>query len=108
MDSWATSVSLNLQYGIPADILFKKFRHQKFEPAGFVKNVETGELDENKIKIRTASSIVDYVSQFMLNYFGEGAGKMDFEVETLDDKVCELEARIAYLEYTLADAMESE
>ncbi len=85
MDAWATSVSLNLQYGIPADVLFSKFRHSKFEPAGFVKNQQGGELDGRMPKIRMSSSIVDYVSQFMLNNFGESAGPMEFEVETVTD-----------------------
>lgn len=81
MDSWATSVSYNLQYGVPVDILFKRFRHQKFEPAGFVKHEGGGDLDKKGIPIRTASSIVDYVAQFMLNNFGEGAGKVMFDVK---------------------------
>ncbi len=78
VDSWATSVSINLQYGVPVDLLFSKFRHQKFEPSGFVRNCESGELDKGKPVIRTASSIVDYVAQFMLNSFGVGVGKIDF------------------------------
>ncbi len=85
MDSWATSVSLNLQYGIPVDILFNKFRYSKFEPAGFVKNVNGGELDEKAVRIRNASSIVDYVAQFMLNNFGPGAGKVEFEIKTMPE-----------------------
>lgn len=89
MDSWATSVSLNLQYGISVDVLFNKFRYAKFEPAGFVKNANGGALDENAIKIRTASSIVDYVAQFMLNNFGQGAAKVEFEVGTLEPAVDE-------------------
>ncbi|MBS3099333.1 vitamin B12-dependent ribonucleotide reductase [Candidatus Pacearchaeota archaeon] len=84
MDAWATSVSLNLQYGASIIDLFGKFRHQKFEPAGFVKNLGDGEMD-NKIKqIRTASSIVDYVAQFMLNNFGEGAGGVEFDIKNLE------------------------
>ena len=78
VDAWATSISLNLQYGIPVDVLFNKFRHQKFEPSGFVRNSAGGELDNDKTIIRTASSIVDYVSQFMLNNFSLGARKVDF------------------------------
>lgn len=85
MDAWATSVSLNLQYGIPVDALFNKFRYSKFEPAGFVKNVNGGELDEKSPKIRNASSIVDYVSQFMLNNFSTVAPKVEFEVEAFHD-----------------------
>ena len=92
MDSWATSVSLNLQYGIPVDILFRKFRHQKFEPAGFVKNENGGFLDSKPI--RTASSILDYVAQFMINKFGEGSEKVEFNIEQLEgssDKQKELD-----------------
>lgn len=80
MDSWATSVSLNLQYGIPMDVLFSKFRYSKFEPAGFVKNTNGGELDDKSVKIRNASSIVDYVSQFMLNTFSASAPTVTFEI----------------------------
>lgn len=89
MDSWATSVSLNLQYGISVDVLFNKFRYSKFEPAGFVKNANGGELDQNSIKIRTASSIVDYVAQFMLNNFGQGAAKVEFDVPTTQENAIE-------------------
>jgi ribonucleoside-diphosphate reductase alpha chain len=89
MDSWATSVSLNLQYGIPVDFLFKKFRHQKFEPAGFVKHSNSGRLDEKNSVIRTASSIVDYVAQFMLNSFAESAKTIEFEVKQLEKTIDE-------------------
>ncbi len=82
VDSWATSVSLNLQYGIPVDVLFNKFRHQKFEPSGFVRNKAGGVLDQGTI-IRTASSIVDYVAQFMLNTFSGGSPKMAMDVVPL-------------------------
>ncbi|MEM4271579.1 MAG: vitamin B12-dependent ribonucleotide reductase [Candidatus Pacearchaeota archaeon] len=81
MDAWATSVSLNLQYGATVNDLFNKFRYQKFEPSGFVRNVNGGELD-NKIKqIRIASSIVDYVAQFMLANFGEGVSPAVAELQ---------------------------
>ncbi|MFH1425216.1 MAG: vitamin B12-dependent ribonucleotide reductase [archaeon] len=81
IDAWATSVSLNLQYGGSVKELFKKFRYHKFEPAGFVRNVDGGAVDGQIGQIRTASSIVDYVSQFMMNNFGEGARGVRFEVE---------------------------
>ena len=83
MDAWARSVSLNLQYGAPVNDLFKKFRHQKFEPSGFIKNEEGGALDENLTQIKSASSIVDYVAQFMLNNFGEGSGGIKIEIGEL-------------------------
>ncbi|MBS3089315.1 vitamin B12-dependent ribonucleotide reductase [Candidatus Pacearchaeota archaeon] len=84
IDAWATSTSLNLQYGVPVTEYFRKFRHQKFEPSGFVKNIGGGELDNKLNAIRTASSIVDYVAQFMINNFGEGAGKPEVEIHVLN------------------------
>ena len=81
IDAWATSVSVNLQQGISVLDLFRKFRHQKFEPAGFVRNTDKGRLDERMSEIRTASSIVDYVAQFMINNFGEGTGGIKFDID---------------------------
>ena len=34
MDSFATAISLTLQYGVPLEALVKKFTHMRFEPAG--------------------------------------------------------------------------
>lgn len=84
MDAWATSVSLNLQYGARINDLFGKFRHQKFEPSGFVKNTGGGSLDKEVISIKSASSIVDYVAQFMLNNFGETSKKIEVKVPDLE------------------------
>lgn len=84
MDSWARSVSLNLQLGLAVNKLFGKFRHQKFEPAGFVKNVEGGKIDEKIRPIRSASSMIDYVAQFMLSNFGEGTGGIHVEVSDFE------------------------
>ena len=85
IDSWALSISMNLQYGAPVNELFGKFRHQKFEPAGFVRySDEPGKLDMGKNIIRTSSSIVDYVAQFMLNNFGAGASKIELEIPNLE------------------------
>src|SRR3989339_416781 len=87
MDAWATSVSLNLQYGASVNDLFDKFRYQKFEPSGFVRNPGGGDMSDKIKQIRTASSIVDYVAQFMLNNFGEGSGTMKVEIKTLEPEV---------------------
>lgn len=87
LDAWATSVSVNLQYGISVSELFKRFRHQKFEPAGFVKNLGGGEMDEQIKQIRTASSIVDYVAQFMINNFGDGAGGVHVELTEIQESL---------------------
>lgn len=55
MDSFATSVSIGLQYGVPLPVLVNKFVHKRFEPSGFTNNP----------KIRVAKSIVDYVFRWL-------------------------------------------
>jgi len=40
MDSFATSVSIALQYGVPLQTLVDKFSHTRFEPSGFTNNPE--------------------------------------------------------------------
>ena len=52
MDSFATAVSLALQYGVPLEVLCSKFTHVRFEPSGWSGNP----------KIGYAKSIVDYGS----------------------------------------------
>jgi len=86
MDAWATSVSINLQYGATVNAVFERFRHQKFEPAGFVKNLGGGVIDEKISQINTASSIVDYVAQFMLNNFGDTASKPEIKFDSVKEK----------------------
>ena len=65
MDSFATLLSLSLQYGIPLSVITKKFRHVRFEPAGF-----TGDKT-----IPSASSLVDYVAQWLSQEFLKGETK---------------------------------
>lgn len=55
MDSFATSISIALQYGVPVEVLVKKFVHTRFEPSGFTKNRE----------IPIAKSIMDYIFRWM-------------------------------------------
>jgi ribonucleoside-diphosphate reductase alpha chain len=59
MDAWATSVSLGLQYGVPLSKFVRKFKGSRFEPAGFTKNSA----------IPSATSIVDYISQWLERHF---------------------------------------
>jgi ribonucleoside-diphosphate reductase alpha chain len=59
MDAFATSISLNLQYGVPIDVLIKKFTSTRFEPYGFTENTD----------IPIATSIVDYIFRFMEQCF---------------------------------------
>ena len=67
MDSFATSVSIMLQYGVPLKVLINKFSHARFEPSGFTSNRE----------IPIAKSVMDYIFRWMDLKFGEHAGDAD-------------------------------
>jgi ribonucleoside-diphosphate reductase alpha chain len=71
MDSFATAVSMALQYGVPIKVLCDKFAHVRFEPSGYTNNPE----------IRFAKSIMDYIFRWMgLKFLGPEYGKaMDAE-----------------------------
>src|SRR5579884_502977 len=55
MDSFATAVSLALQYGVPLQVLCDKFSHTRFEPSGWSSNPEIG----------YAKSLMDYIVRWM-------------------------------------------
>jgi ribonucleoside-diphosphate reductase alpha chain len=55
MDSIATAVSFNLQYGVPLKFLVDKFAHVRFEPSGWTGNPQ----------IPYAKSIMDYMFRWM-------------------------------------------
>lgn len=55
MDSFATSVSIGLQYGVPLEVLVNKFVHMRFEPSGYTSNPQ----------IRIAKSITDYIFRWL-------------------------------------------
>ena len=55
MDSFATAVSLALQYGVPLEVLCSKFTHVRFEPSGW----------SGTPKIGYAKSIVDYIFRWL-------------------------------------------
>ncbi|MBI4948054.1 vitamin B12-dependent ribonucleotide reductase [Candidatus Berkelbacteria bacterium] len=55
MDSFATSISISLQYGIPLSVWVRKLANSHFEPYGFTSNPQ----------IRITKSIVDYVMRFL-------------------------------------------
>ena len=59
MDTFATSVSLALQYGVPLSVMCNKFSHTRFEPSGF-----TGNPD-----IPIAKSITDYIFRWLEHTF---------------------------------------
>jgi ribonucleoside-diphosphate reductase alpha chain len=55
MDSLALSLSLNLQYGVPLEILCEKLVHTRFEPAGMTTNKE----------IPMVRSFMDYLGRWL-------------------------------------------
>ncbi len=62
MDTYATAISLALQYGVPLRDLVNKFAHVRFEPSGFTGNSE----------IPIAKSIVDYIFRWLGSRFLAG------------------------------------
>jgi ribonucleoside-diphosphate reductase alpha chain len=62
MDSFGTAISMCLQYGVPLQVLAKKFAHSRFEPSGFTNNPE----------IPIAKSIVDYIFRWLDLTFPNG------------------------------------
>ena len=69
MDSFATAVSLALQYGVPLQILCDKFSHTRFEPSGWSGNP----------KIGYAKSLMDYLFRWLELRFLKGEQAMLFE-----------------------------
>ena len=59
MDTYATAISLALQYGVPLRDLVNKFAHVRFEPSGFTGNSE----------IPIAKSTVDYIFRWLGSRF---------------------------------------
>lgn len=61
MDSFATSVSYGLQYGVPLKFFVDKFSHVRFEPSGYTGNSQ----------IPYAKSIMDYIFRWLaLKFLG--------------------------------------
>jgi ribonucleoside-diphosphate reductase alpha chain len=59
MDSFATVVSVGLQYGVPLPALVEKFAHTRFDPQGFTRNPE----------IPIAKSVMDYIFRWLASRF---------------------------------------
>ena len=72
MDTIATLVSLNLQYGVPLEAIVRKFEHMRFEPSGMTANSD----------MPFAKSPIDYLvrwlgMQFMPGYRAANAPQRD-------------------------------
>ncbi|GBD34593.1 Vitamin B12-dependent ribonucleotide reductase [bacterium HR35] len=59
LDAFAIAVSIALQYGVPLKELASKFINMRFEPLGLTNNE----------KIKTATSIVDYIFKYLAYRF---------------------------------------
>jgi ribonucleoside-diphosphate reductase alpha chain len=62
MDSFATSISIALQHGVPLKVLCEKFAHTRFEPSGWTGNQQIG----------YAKSLMDYIFRWLHLRFLEG------------------------------------
>ena len=98
MDSFATAVSMALQYGVPLKVLVDKFQHVRFEPSGWTGSSE----------IPYARSIMDYIFRWLGIRFispdyaqteagetprlrpteSESQQQLDFQPVTLDAPFC--------------------
>ncbi len=87
MDSFATAVSLALQYGVPLKVLCDKFSHTRFEPSGWSPNPE----------IRYAKSVMDYIFRWLgLKFLPRDAQpREDASVQSLDGLEAEKATAIA-------------
>src|SRR5881227_1997921 len=59
MNSFATAISIALQYGVPLETLVEKFSYMRFEPEGITQNPE----------IPFAKSMPDYIMRFLASRF---------------------------------------
>ncbi|HKI02022.1 MAG TPA: vitamin B12-dependent ribonucleotide reductase [Thermoanaerobaculia bacterium] len=80
MDSFATAISIALQYGVPLQTLVDKFSHTRFEPSGFTKHKE----------IPIAKSITDYIFRWLASKFLSRDDKIAAGVVLREDLAGEL------------------
>jgi ribonucleoside-diphosphate reductase alpha chain len=87
MNSFATAISIALQYGVPLETLVQKFSYMRFEPEGITGNPE----------IPFAKSMPDYIMRWLASRF------LDVDAqEELGILTPEVRARKAAQEATLA------
>lgn len=66
LSAWATSVSVGLQYGVPLEVLVRKFVGHSDETGGMV----VPEKDGPPLLIRSCDSIIDYIARWIISQFG--------------------------------------
>jgi ribonucleoside-diphosphate reductase alpha chain len=77
MDSFATAISIGLQYGVPLKTLVRHFIHARFEPSGFTSNPN----------IRIAKSLVDYIFRWLALKFLPVEDLMNVGLNDLDSVI---------------------
>ena len=76
MDMWSVGMSMNLQYGVPLEVLCAKMVNSRFEPSGFTQNPE----------IPMAKSIMDYLGRWLALKFLTKEKAMQFHNKELVEK----------------------
>ncbi len=72
MNSFATAISITLQYGVPLETLVRKFSYMRFEPEGITTNPE----------IPFAKSMPDYIMRWLGSRFLDPATQEDLGILT--------------------------
>jgi ribonucleoside-diphosphate reductase alpha chain len=86
MDSFATAISLALQYGVPLKVLIDKFSHVRFEPSGHTGNPE----------VPYAKSIVDYIFRWLAAKFLPPEEKAQAGVHIVEKPVSDAQQRLEF------------
>lgn len=76
MDTLALSLSMNLQYGVPLEVLCNKLVHTRFEPMGMTTNKE----------IPMVKSLMDYLGRWLALKFLTKEKAMEFHNKELVEK----------------------
>lgn len=72
MNAFATSISISLQYGVPLEMLVRKFAYMRFEPEGITGNPE----------INFAKSMPDYIMRWLASRFLDADIQEDLGIMT--------------------------
>jgi ribonucleoside-diphosphate reductase alpha chain len=72
MNSFATAISISLQYGVPLETLVRKFSYMRFEPEGITGNPE----------IPFAKSMPDYIMRWLASRFLDADVQEDLGILT--------------------------
>jgi ribonucleoside-diphosphate reductase alpha chain len=72
MNSFATAISIALQYGVPLETLVQKFAYMRFEPEGITQNPE----------IPFAKSMPDYIMRWLASRFLDAESQEELGILT--------------------------